>query len=207
MPVFPKLCVAVPSDEARPRVVSQSVHDQACIRQSRPALSDLALCKGKLEILADLLEQRPLQLRHVPTEQRDLIDGPVALKVGHELYHSLQQLRALIVLSRLGEAPELFVGCRQHLQPLQRRHGEGEIPLGAVQALDVGRHVCDHTLRPDRLVAYAFDLSEQLGELPPGGLDATDALSIRARLSRGGFSDCFLQIILIVSKAVRYRIK
>jgi hypothetical protein len=141
------------------------IHHQACFRECSLPLRNLTLREYNLKIFADLLQQFPLQVSDIPTQSRNLVDGSIALEVRHELYDGLQERRTFPILPRLAQSPQLLVCCGQHLQPLQRRHGQCEIALRAVQPLDVCRHLRDSLFRLYRTLPHILNLLEQIGEL------------------------------------------
>lgn len=91
-------------------------------------------------------------------------------------------MRAFAILPRRAQASQLLVCRCQHLQSLQRRHGKCQVALRAVQPLDLGRHLCDRSLRFQRSLAHAIDLREELGELRFSILNAFDGVGVGGRL-------------------------
>lgn len=87
-------------------------------------------------------------------------------------------MRTLPILPRMAQAPQLLIRRGQHLQSLQRRHAQCQVPLRAVQALDLRRHLGDGPLRLQRSFAHAFDLGEEVGEFGFGILDALDRVGV-----------------------------
>jgi len=173
--VLPQLRVDVPVDDSRLGRVTEGIHDEAGLDQRALLGGDLALGKCHLKVLAHLLQELALQLRDLAAQRRNLLYAPVAVEVLHELYDGLQEAGALAVLPRLGQPPELLVGSREHLQPLERRHAERQVALGAVESLDVGRHRGDVLLRLDGARPHRLDLAEELRELRLGRLHALEA--------------------------------
>lgn len=151
-------------------MIPEGVDYQTRLGQHCFLLRNVALRKGNLEVLANLLQQLALHVCHIATQDSNLIDRPVALEMCHQLYDSLQELSAFTVLARFAQTPQLLIRRRQHLQPFQSRHRQGEIALCTVQALDIRRHVCNCLLGLHGPLSHAFDLLEQVRQLALGGL-------------------------------------
>lgn len=199
--VLAQLRVAVPIDQPSPRVIPQRLHNQTRLRQRSLPLRNLSLRKYDLKVLAHLLEQLALQVRHITAQRRNLVDGAIALEVRHELNNRLQQLRTLAVLATLAQTAQLLVRRRQHLQTLQRRHREREVLLRAVQTLDVGRHLGDGLLRVHRAGPHALDLAEEVGQLRLCGLDALHAVGIGRGLRGDDARDVFVQVMVVAAQS------
>lgn len=174
LPVLPQLRIDIPRQDPGLGVLPQGVHHQAGLHQHAPTGRDLALGKGNLKVLAHLLEQLALEVVDVAAQHSNLLNAAVAVEVAHELQHGLEEAGALAVLAGAGEAAQLLVGRRQHLQALEGRHAVRQVALGAVEALDVGRHGGDVALRLQGAAAHALDALEQRGELGLGGLHALE---------------------------------
>jgi hypothetical protein len=198
--VFAQLRVAVPVDEARASVVAQCVHDQTSLGEIGFALRNLPLGKDDLEVFAYLLKKLALQVCDVATQRGDLVYRPVALEVRDQLYYCLQQLGTLPVLPRLAQASQLLVGSRQHLQPLQCRHGQRQVLLGAVQALDVCRHLGDGLFCLHCPFAHTLNGHEEICQLRLGRLYALHAVGIRRGLRGDNMGDILVQVILVAAE-------
>ena len=115
----------------------------------------------------------------------------------HELQNSLQHTRTLLILSRLGQALQLIVSRGEHLQPLERRHRQCQIPLRAIQSLDVCSHVGDCLLGLNGSCSHAFDLAEEDGELFLGSLHAREGGIIAGGLDGDEVGDGGGEVILV----------
>ena len=200
--VLAQLEIAIPGHQPVPGVVSQRIHHQAALREHGLLLSHFALGKRKLKVLTHLLQQLPLDIRHVPAEQGDLVDRAIRLEVGHQLDHRLQQLGTVTVLPCLAEATQLVVRRRQHLQPLEGGHRQREVLLRVVQLLDVGCHLRDRRLRLGCAVAHVVNFLEQLAQVRLGGLDSLDAFRIGCDLILHQRANVVVEFIFVTSEGL-----
>lgn len=159
-------------------MIPQRIQHQTSLRQHPLLPRHLPPRKRQLEILTNLLQQFPLQIRDLPPQRSNLINGPIALKVRHQLYDRPQQLRTLPVLPALPQPSQLLIRRREHLQALQRRHRERQVPLRPVKPLDIRRHLRDRLLGLERALPHAIDLLQEDGELGFRGLDPGDAVGV-----------------------------
>lgn len=199
--VLPKLGIAIPIDQPRPRMFPKRIHNMTRLSQHALLLLHLALRKRDLKILTHLLQQFPLQIRDLLAQRSDLVDTPIAFEVRHELDHRLQQLGTFAVLPALAQRPQLLVRRRQHLQPLQRRHRQREVPLRVVQPLDIRRHLRNSPLRLQGAFTHALDLRKQGGELGFGILDACDGRRVGLRLLRDERGDGGVELMLVFAES------
>ncbi|KAI6769877.1 hypothetical protein HG530_004506 [Fusarium avenaceum] len=140
LPVLSQLCVDIPIHQTSLGRVTKGIHDQARFDERPPARANFPFREGHLKVLANLFQEFALQLSHPSAQRRDLFNAAITVEVFHELKNSLQKTRALPVLARLGQAPELLIRRRQHLQALKSRHAQREVALGPIESLYVGRH-------------------------------------------------------------------
>lgn len=106
-------------------------------------------------------------------------------------------MRAFPVLPRLDQTSELLVRGGKHLQPLQCRHGEGEILLRAVQPFDVCCHLGDGPLGFQCSFPDALDLREQRFKLRLRILYAAHAVRIGGGLHADNGGEIMVEVILV----------
>lgn len=80
---------------------------------------------------------------------------------GGHLHDGLQRRQQRAVLAARGQPAQRGSGAAQHVVVVERGDGGGEVALGAVQLLDLGRDLAHHALAAARLLV-------DVGHLPAG---------------------------------------
>jgi hypothetical protein len=134
----------------------------------------------------------------------NLVDAAICLEVGHELDYGGNQMGAIAVLTGGGQGTQLLVGSCQHLQALESSHGQGQVPLGLVETLDVGRHVGDGSLGVERSRAHAIDATKDVSQLFFCTRDTAHTVGIALCLARLHAAHVLMQLMLLFVQLLRY---